>query len=104
MGGAGGEGEGVDEGFLDEPRMGVPDGEVGVGLAGVFHVSIMYFLQLAPARLICSSVYSATDFPDLKISNEVKWELGCSLGPAAVPAKVQGVRLGCLVGVKSGSL
>ena len=57
MGGAGGEGEGVDEGFLDEPRMGVPDGEVGVGLAGVYHVSIMYFLQLAPTKLICSSEY-----------------------------------------------
>ena len=76
----------MDEDFLDEPRMGVPDGKVGVGLAGVFHVSIMYFLQLAPAKFICSSVYWATDFPDLKISNEVKWQLGCSLGPAAVPA------------------
>ena len=57
MGGAGGEGEGVDEGFLDGPRIGVPDGEVGVGLAGVFHVSIMCFLQLAPARLISSREY-----------------------------------------------
>ena len=57
MGGAGGEGEGEDEGFLDEPRIGVPDGEVGGGLTGVFHVSIMYFLQLAPARLICSREY-----------------------------------------------
>ena len=57
VGGAGGEGEGEDEGFLDEPRIGVPDGEVGVGLARVFHVSIMYFLQLAPTKLICSSEY-----------------------------------------------
>ena len=57
MGGAGGEGEGVDEGFLERPRIGIPDGEVGVGLAGVFHVSMMCFLQLAPARLISSREY-----------------------------------------------
>ena len=104
VGGADGEGEGEDGSLLDEPRIGFPDGEVGGGLAGVFHVSIIYFLQLVPAKIICSGVYSATDLPDLKISKDVKWQLGCNLGPAAVPAKVQGVRLGCLVGVKSGSL
>ena len=38
--------EGVDEGSLKRPRIGVPDGEVWVGLIGVFHVSIICFLQL----------------------------------------------------------
>ena len=53
VGGAGG----VEGGSREGPRIGLPDGEVGVGLFGVFHVSMIYFLQLLPARLISSEVY-----------------------------------------------
>ena len=53
VGGAGG----VGGGSLERPRIGLPDGEVWVGLFGVFHVSIIFFLQLSPARLISSEVY-----------------------------------------------